>query len=154
MALATIGQIKGLFTNGDLTDRSVRIEKRKCFTLQDYTYDCHRSLDKSGVPFGNTVPSILQFTIRIPNPDDCKEFYKQIKSNDGLTCSFIFNAGFDEMKLLNSYDSAMTVRGFIVEVTEDYNSDVNEQMKLTLRILLNRITYIGRDVEKVLLITQ
>ena len=146
--------LKGLFVAEDLTDDGVIVRQNRCLTLQHYTYDCHRSLSDRGTPYGETVASLLQFTVRIPHPEDCKYFCQQLKNSVPHAFSFLFNATFDERRELESYEDALTIRGFIVDLTEEYHSGEREQMHLHVQILLNAITYIGRESNKTLLITR
>jgi hypothetical protein len=153
MAITT-GHLKGLFVSEDLSDEGVRVHKEKCYTLQHFSYDCHRSRNENGIPYGATVLSVLHFTVRISDPNTCESFYRQLSSKESIACTFLFNATFNENRILSSYDGAQVVRGFLVDVTEDFQCSSEEQMCMTLGILINRITYLGTDQSKVLSITQ
>lgn len=146
--------LKGLFTAEDLTESGVIIRQDRCLTLQHYHYDCYRSRNTQGVPYGKTVSNLLFFTVRLPHPKDGQFFFQQLKNNIPHTFSFLFNATFDEHGSLKSYDNALTVRGFLVDLEEEFHSSEDEQMQLHVQILQNAITYIGREQHKTLVISQ
>ena len=147
-------ELKGLCVLEDITDKSVRILKNRCFTLQNYAYDCYRSRDEQGIPYGNTAASILRFTIKLAQMDEYKFFYKKLKSNESDSVSFVFNAIFDDNQVLSSYDSALTVKGFIIDLKEKFQSKSENQVELVAEFLLKGIVYVGWSNNKELAITQ
>ena len=61
---------------------------------------------------------------------------------------YVVNAIYDENNILCSFDSAMVVEGYIVDVVELYDNDAaseGNQMSLEFSFLLTSITYIGED---------
>lgn len=147
-------QLKGICTLNDITDRSIPIFKEHCFTLQNYEYDCYRSRDEHGVPYGNTASCVLRFTVRFVQIDDCKSFYQELKNNESCTISFVFNATFGDNQALSSYESALAVTGFIIDLKEIFQSKSNNQVELIVEFLLKSITYVGCDDNKELAITR
>lgn len=137
--------LKGLFTFDDLTDNGIRIIQDNCYTLQHYEYDCHRSRNKNGEPYGNTVGSVLWFTVKLAGTQKYNAFYNQLKSNLPHSFTFLFNASFDSGKYLDLYDSALVIRGFLIDAEEYYRSSMEEQMSLKLGVLLKSIVYIGNS---------
>jgi hypothetical protein len=135
------------------------VEKRHCQTIQHFSYKCERSRNNAGFPYGNTIPTELQFTVKLESPDDSKVFYQQMQQNNLFDYTFIFNATFDQNDRLKSYDDAMIVRGFVVDVKEDYDAMVKadgivDQILIQVTLLLSNITYIGKeDHHKMLNIT-
>jgi hypothetical protein len=148
----SIRHLKGIFVPEDITDECISIAQSRCLTLQHYTYDCHRSRNEHGIPYGNTVASVLRFTLRVSQPDECDFLYRHLMQNREVTYSFIFNATFDEHQRLTLYDDAIAIKGFVVDVAEAFQSKTEEQMQLTVEVLLNRITYVGKDSNKPLVI--
>lgn len=146
-------QLKGICTLNDITDKSIRILKEQCFTLQNYTYDCYRSRDGQGIPYGNTAASVLRFTVRFVQMDECSSFYKELKSNESCTISFVFNATFAGNQTLSSYESALAVTGFIVDLKEIFQATSDNQVELIVEFLLKGIVYVGWDNDKELAIT-
>ena len=110
--------LKGIFVPEDITDECISIAQSRCLTLQHYTYDCHRSRNEHGIPYGNTVASVLRFTLRVSQPDECDFLYRHLMQNREVTYSFIFNATFDEHQRLTLYDDAIAIKGFVVDVAE------------------------------------
>ena len=126
------------------------IEKRTCLTIQHFAYQCQRSRDDAGFPYGDTTPSELLFTIRLGHPDDGKVFYQRLQSNELFDHTFIFNATFGPFERLESFEDAMVVKGYVVDVKEDYDTTVLEdgtmnQIRMEVRLLLSSITYAGKD---------
>lgn len=126
------------------------VEKRLFQTIQNFSYKCQRNRNDAGLPYGNTTPTELQFTVKLESPDDSKVFYQQMQKNELFDHTFIFNATFDENDRLKSYGDAMIVRGYVVDVKEDYDATVTEdgtvqQILIQVNLLLSSITYIGRE---------
>lgn len=136
------------------------VEKRLCKIVQHFSYKCQRSRNDAGIPYGNTTPTELQFTIKLESPDDSKVFYQQLQQNELFNHSFVFNATFDQRDRLKTYDDAMIVKGFVVDVKEDYDAKVTEdgsaqQILIKVTLLLSSITYVGKeDNSKILEITR
>ena len=149
-----------LYPENILDNHSENVEKDMCPTIQDFSYQCQRTRNDAGIPFGHTTPSELHFTIRLGKPDDGKIFYQQLVENELFAHTFIFNATFDQNKRLKHFDDAMVVRGYVVDVKEDYNpvktdDQTVDQMLIEVTFLLSSITYLGKeDRHKKLEITQ
>lgn len=127
-----------------------KLEKRLCQTIQHFSYKCQRNRNDAGIPYGNTTPTELQFIVRLESPDDSKVFYQQMQSNELFGHTFIFNATFDENDRLKSYGDAMVVRGYVVDVKEDYDATVTkdgfvQQILIQVTLLLSSITYVGKE---------
>lgn len=149
-------QVKALFITDDIAEMS-QIPQSKCLTLQHYHYKCQRSRDDMGNPYGATLTVLLNCSFR--NIPDTQMFYERLHDNNPYTYTFIFNATFDEYKNLERYENAMTVKGYIVDIEEQFDSKpmVNgksDQMLVNVKLLLTRITYKGKTSDKVLSITQ
>ena len=73
-----------------------------------------------------------------------------MQQNDLFDYTFIFNATYDQHDRLSSYEDAMVVKGYVVDVKEDYDATVTEdgtvqQILIQVILLLSSITYIGKD---------
>ena len=73
-----------------------------------------------------------------------------MQSNELFDHTFIFNATFDENDRLKSYGDAMVVRGYVVDVKEDYDATVTkdgfvQQILIHVTLLLSSITYVGKE---------
>lgn len=152
--------LKAVFFPENLLDVGENVEKRLCKTVQHFSYKCQRSRNDAGIPYGNTTPTELLFTIKLESPDDSKVFYQQLQQNELFNHSFLFNATFDQRDRLKAYDDAMIVRGFVVDVKEDYDASVTEdgtaqQILIQVTLLLSSLTYVGKeDNSKILEITR
>ena len=142
--------LKAVFYPDNLQEVEGNLEKRLCQTIQHFSYKCQRSRNDAGIPYGSTTPTELQFTVKLETPDDSKVFYQRIQQNELFDYTFLFNATFDHRDRLKSYDDAMIVRGFVVDVKEDYDASVNEdgtvqQILIRVTLLLSSITYVSKD---------
>lgn len=142
--------LKAVLYPYNLQDVEENLEKRLCQTIQHFSYKCQRSRNDAGIPYGNTTPTELQFTVKLDTPDDSKVFYQRMQQNELFDYTFLFNATFDQRDRLKSYDDAMIVRGFVVDVKEDYDAMVNEdgsvqQILIQVTLLLSSITYVSKD---------
>lgn len=142
--------LKAVLYPYNLQDVVENLEKRLCQTIQHFSYKCQRSRNDAGIPYGNTTPTELQFIVKLETPDDSRVFYQRMQQNELFDYTFLFNATFDQRDRLKSYDDAMIVRGFVVDVKEDYDATVNEdgsvqQILIQVTLLLSSITYVSKD---------
>lgn len=142
--------LKAVLYPYNLQDVEENLEKRLCQTIQHFSYKCQRSRNDAGIPYGNTTPTELQFTVKLDTPDDSKVFYQRMQQNELFDYTFLFNATFDQRDRLKSYDDAMIVRGFVVDVKEDYDATMTDdgtaqQILVTVTLLLSSVTYMGKD---------
>ena len=83
-----------------------------------------------------------------------------MQRNELFDHTFIFNASFDQTDRLKTYDDAMIVRGYVVDVKEDYDATETEdgtsqQILIQVTLLLSSVTYVGKeDNSKILEITR
>ena len=140
--------------------KSWKVGKDMLPTVLLFSYKCQRSRNDAGFPYGNTLPSELKFTIKLGDPNDSKLYYGQLKDNELFDYSFLFNPSFDDSKNLTKFDDAMIVRGYVVDVKEDFDSGgttnaTADQVLLEVTLLLSSISYVGKDNQlKVLEITR
>ena len=146
--------LKALLTLDDMT-LGMPIRQEGCQTVQHFAYRCCRSRDSQGRPYGPTNATILRFVLKSLANNESKHFYRRLQDNESNTFSFIFNATFDEIRLLKDYDDAMVVTGYVVEVQEVFGADMpevedKEQMYMCVDILVESIEYIGKMANKLL----
>lgn len=139
------------FIPEDISDPSVIVDLNKCFLVEHYRYGANRSLDERGIPYGETVLTTLELTIRVLDSDICNSLYKYIEKDVPIVYSIIFDV-FDH-QYPKSYDG-ISFRGYIVNINEIFNSGGDGHILFILTILLNRVTYVGKDSIKQLFITQ
>ena len=142
--------LKAVLYPDNIREVGENVEKRLCQTIQHFSYKCQRSRNEAGFPYGGTTPTELRFTVRLESPDGSKLFYQQMQRNELFAHTFIFNATYDQHDRLKSYDDAMIARGFVVDVSEDYDATVTEdgtvqQILVTVTLLLSSLIYTGKD---------
>ncbi len=127
-------------------------------TVEEFHYNCLRKRNNRGMVYGPSEPVELEFCIRLNDPEDAKPYYEQLVSNEHFTFSFVFDATFNDNKVLTEYRDGMICDGYVVGIEEQYNNSqtaiVNatkkmvasdEQIQLKIRLLLVSNTYIGRE---------
>lgn len=149
---------KALLITEDLTEIAA-ISQDDCMTVQHFDYHCSRSRNEMGEPYGPVVSVTLQVSIKALSNSSEKLLYERLKSNARYPYSFIFNATFDSWRKLSSYENAMVVSGYVVDVEETYDSAFSsetetDQMLMNVKILLSSITYIGKQSNKTLFLIQ
>lgn len=140
---------KALILTKDITENKIVVKQADGLTLQHFSYQCGRKRTASGVPYGPTVPSYLDFTIRVSAKGQGKVYFERAGLNMPFRYTFLFNATFDSKKknILSDYDDAMIVTGYIVEMEEFFDppkgESSDEQSLLRCRLLLCSISYLG-----------
>jgi hypothetical protein len=151
--------LKAVLYPDNIREVGENVEKRLCQTIQHFSYKCQRSRNDAGLPYGDTIPSEMTFTVRLESPDESKTFYQQLQQKELCDYTFFFNATFNQNDRLKNYDDAMIVRGFVVDVEEDYDATATEdgivqQILVKVTLLLSSIIYTGQeDKFKVLEVT-
>ncbi|MDD6895356.1 MAG: hypothetical protein PUD51_05775 [Prevotellaceae bacterium] len=134
-----------LFDENIIEQNILRRESANVVQRLDYTLS--RPRNDFGKPYGRMSGSEMAIVTLI-GTHDTKEYYERLVSDESQTFSLVFNAIYDENNILCSFDSAMVVEGYIVDVVELYDNDAaseGNQMSLEFSFLLTSITYIGED---------
>ena len=138
----------------DLPNQLKSISIDKCFNIISYSFQCSRSLNDLGLPYGPTLPSILEFTLKAGKAEKLKPFYEQLSSPKTSTYNFLFDPTFrvigydsssNQLKLKTISDG-MTVRGNLIDLVDVYSTNVNDeanQMMVTVKVLINEIVFFG-----------
>ncbi len=141
---------------GDITDTTVSVTKEDGFTLQQFGYECSRQRDMLGMPYGPTLMSVLRMTVKTLPDGYLKELYKRLTEQSVSSFSIVFNASFRQEPdhVLDDYDQALVVTGFVIDVGEDYHSfepqdwrsSASSSLMMThIEFLLQSITYMGTN---------
>ena len=150
-------QLKALLITEDVSEQGVSVWQGNCHTVQHFTYECRRHRNDSGIPYGDTLPAYLNFTIRLADGESGKVFYERMLSHDPFPYSFLFNASFNDMRRLSDCEDAMVASGYIIDLEENYDKPQEpgsgEQLLLKGKILLSNIAYLGRERVLKLIIT-
>lgn len=134
-----------LFTENIIEQHVLRRENATVVQRLDYTL--RRPRNDFGKPYGRMSGSELIVATLI-GTNDTREYYERLLSNDSQIFSIVFNATYDNNNFLTSYDSAMVVEGYVVDIVEHYDDDEakeGNQMSLEFSFLLTSITYIGEE---------
>lgn len=134
-----------LFTENINEQHVLRRENATVVQRLDYTL--RRPRNDFGKPYGRMSGSELIVATLI-GTNDTREYYERLVSNDSQIFSIVFNATYDNNNFLTSYDSAMVVEGYVVDIVEHYDDDEakeGNQMSLEFSFLLTSITYIGEE---------
>ena len=86
--------LKAVIYPENLLENDVRILREHCAMITQFSYQCSRSRNDAGYPYGKTLPSTIDFTVRLGVPEDGKLYYEQMHQNQPATFTFIFNATF------------------------------------------------------------
>lgn len=143
-------QLKAVLFPDTFLEESSNVNKRNCYTVQHFSYKCQRNRNEAGIPYGDTVPSEMQFTIRLTSTDDGKRFYNQMQQNEYFDYTFLFNATYNASGVLQSYEDVMVVSGYVVDVWVDYDNMIQsdgteEQVLLKVNLLLCSVKYFGKE---------
>ena len=134
-----------LFTENIIEQHVLRRENATVVQRLDYTL--RRPRNDFGKPYGRMSGSELIVATLI-GTNDTREYYERLVSNDSQIFSIVFNATYDNNNFLTSYDSAMVVEGYVVDIVEHYDDDEakeGNQMSLEFSFLLTSMTYIGEE---------
>ena len=134
-----------LFTENIIEQHVLRRENATVVQRLDYTL--RRPRNDFGKPYGRMSGSELIVATLI-GTNDTREYYERLVSNDSQIFSIVFNATYDNNNFLTSYDSAMVVEGYVVDIVEHYDDDEakeGNQMSLEFSFMLTSITYIGEE---------
>ena len=142
--------LKVILFTGDICETYAGITRDHCFTVQHFDYESKRFRSKENdANFHAEEPTILDFTIRINTPETGKELFSQIQKQESFAYSFLFNATFNAINSLESYEDAMVARGNIIDIEEVFYTERNngqqEQMLMHVKLLLNSITFVGKQ---------
>lgn len=135
-------QLKAMLVTEDiLSQKDLSVSQSNAYTVQHFSYECRRDRTAAGEPFGPTLQSFMDFTIRVSSRESAKLFFERLYINQPFPYSFLFNATFNGVRKLSECEDAMVARGYIVSAREVFDS----QMLLQVRILLSRIDYLGTE---------
>ena len=166
-ASASPTMLSAIILTKDISDDSITVYQSDKLTLQHFSYQCSRKRTASGIPYGPTVPSYLDFTVRVTEKEQGKAFYERAGLGQPFRYSFLFDAVFEDEEL-KSYKDAMVVTGYIIESEDFFDQpeitgyDENdkpvyfsdEQQLLRCRLLLCGIEYMGKTTSLKLTITE
>lgn len=144
---------------GDILDENVKFSQQDCVVLQKFDYVFERSCNGKGIPFGTTVNPVVEFTIKFLDESRPKSILELLNSMDMMEASFLFNVSFDKNRKVSDYDNAIVVRGYVVDVEQNYHCSAlpgeESQKLLRVKLLAADVTYAGdRSQNKTLVISR
>lgn len=142
--------LKAMLVAENIAEKGVNVMQSNCFTVQHFSYVCRRSRNDSGLPYGPTNTSYMDFTVRVASEDSGKMFFEHMKANETFSYSFLFNASFNGLRRLSECQDALVASGYIIDLEEMYDktpleSGMAEQMLIKVRLLLSNIAYLGKE---------
>ena len=146
-------QLKAVLFLEDINE-GIPMRQEAGFTIQHFDYNCFRTRDKAGKPYGPSNASLMQITVKTISADGYKELYYRLNSTERYRFSVIFNATYDDFKILKDYADAMVVDGYIVDIEEVFDTTGNKKdgMMLSMKILLHSLDYLGVRVDRKLVV--
>lgn len=147
-------QVVNLFL-ADVNAMPSSILKGNGYFVQHFSYDSKREHNYvQGSTYHIEDATIIDVTLRLNTSDAPKSFMEQIKDPGLQAYSFIFNPTYTKFGRLESMDDAMVVRGYIVDVEEEYKlvsgKEEQEQMLMHVKLLANQILFLGKTKERYL----
>lgn len=151
-------EIKVLIYVGDMDEEIGCLRKEDCNNVLQYSYDSVRGRDQKGFPTGDSSSLILKLKIRNFTHTLSRHFLIAIGKNRPYDYNFLFNATFDDNKVLKGYDNKMQARGYVVDIEETFDNYQSEggadgQKIMTVELLLSRLTFTGENNNSVLTIS-
>ena len=133
-----------------LPDKKDKVHNYDVITVQSFSYKCCRSRNDAGKPYGNTLPSTLEFSCIVGSTNTGKDFLSQMCSSTASTITFFFGASFNDNNQLKDCDEYMAVKGYIVDNENTYVVADGQQMIINVKMLINEITYKAGENTKTL----
>ena len=146
-------QLKAVMFLEDINE-GIPARQENGFTIQHFDYSCFRSRNKMGIPYGPSNASLMLITLKTISSDGYKELYQRLNSMEQYDFSLIFNATYDDYRILQDYEDAMIAHGYVVEIEElfDTTDTQHNGMTLNMKILLHSLDYIGSRVDRQLFV--
>lgn len=136
---------KAVLFNDNMLDIGM-VQRSQCYVVQQYSFTLNRSRNATGTIYGFDSGSRIVLSIRVGANQSLTPFYQRLNSSDLAYFSFIFNARYDEMNIVEGYDSAILVSGYLVDISEDYEryTPNNEESAMNVRfcILIREVKYL------------
>ena len=120
----------------------------KGYAVQQFSYHCEMNRDTVNTVYSQTGNVIVDFAIRVMNNDQSL-FYGKLKDLGSDVYSFVCNAVF-EKDVLKSFDNAVMVDGFVVDVDEAVSNDAS-QARMNVKVLARQISYVHKDGSQLVL---
>ena len=165
-----VKEMKATLLLQDVTSMSGSVSTDDALTVLHFSYGCSRRRTQTGNPYGQTMPSYLDFTARILNGKTAKVFMERMQNTETFQYSFLFHSESSSSISLSDCQGIIVASGYIVDLEEYFDTvkvinkvkqddgtekDVEveqEQMTLSVRILLSNLVFAGKDSKNLNLI--
>lgn len=146
-------QLKAVLFLGDIKELT-NLRQDDGYTIQNLDYQSFRSRDKLGQPYGLTNASLADITLRSISGEGDKKLYSILKERGCHAFSVLYNVKYTEEHLVDDYDIATVLNGYIVEIEEKFETGhkKNQSMILSMKILLHDVEYIGNNTQRKLVV--
>lgn len=146
-------RLKAVLFSEDITEGSP-MRREAGYTIKHFDYNCFRTRDNAGKPYGSSNASLMQIVVKTVSADGYKEFYNRLNSMERYRFTIVFDATYDQHKILRDYADAMVAEGYIVEIEETFDTIGNKKdgMQLSMSILLHSVDYLGERADRKLVI--
>lgn len=122
-------------------DGKKKAEIEKTTTVERFDYECLRSRNAVGATYGATVKAVLHCTVKAETDGICTNYYQHMGANSEKTYAFLFSN-------TNGIVRTMYVSGYIVDITEEFDTADAKPLLATITLLVTRIAYCSGDTEK------
>ena len=146
-------QLKAVLFLGDITEQ-MSLRQEDGYTVQNFDYQSYRSCDKQGIPYGPSNATLVHITLRTISGEGYKNLYTILKQRECYSFSVLYNVKYSDDRLVESYETATVLNGYIVEIEEifDTNRMKNQSMILNMKILLHDVDYLGINTHRRLVV--
>lgn len=124
------------------------VNRRDCYVIQNYKFASSHPRDEKGRPYATTNCALMDVVISIDTFRTIQTFYQKLNSNEAFTYTIFFNVTYDSQNAIESYDQAIKMEGYVVDVEEDFDTeasgpDERKQMTCKVSILLSKVKYVS-----------
>ena len=148
--------LKAVLFPGAMQDGGNNVQREKCSTVQQFVYRCERSRSDAGYPYGPSNPMVMNFTVRLVKPEEGFIYHQRLMENEPADYTFLFNATYNDQQRLKSFDDALIVNGYLIDVEDDFRAGekgkADKQMLINVKLFVSSITYKGKTNDEELLI--
>lgn len=154
MSIKLSNNLKAVVFPDVMQDQGNNVQKEKCYSVQEFNYRSERSRNDAGFPYGPTNPTVMSFTVRLVHPEEGVIYHKRLLENAPADYTFLFNASYNDQQRLKSFDNALFVNGYVIDVEDDFSAggkaSGNRQMLVRVKLFVSSITYKGKTKDEVL----
>lgn len=129
-----------------------QLPHNSCYILQQMEYSTCRCRQENGTPYNTSNMVVMKLTMQQSEDTSFQVFYSRLKENHSYSFSLLFDATMENETILKDYGSAMVFSGYVVDVEETFHGGLttlkdkqsDELMQITVKVMLDNITYVGQ----------